>query len=284
VTACGWTAEVPPDPFEDALAELERDRRDRVVAGAVVTLASVATLVIVLAATGVATWPAATGVSAVALVAVVGAHVASVVVRERRSVRATRALVAARSAHAAEEARERALGALHAAARSVAASLDLAEVVDRGVAASRAVSGAGSAVLLLRAGDELAVAAAAGPGAPPRGTRRCVTRADRLVLEGGESVAGGRGSDWGDGPATVTAPLALPDRVVGTLVVRRSAADRAFAEHERLAVALLAEHVALAVRNATEHDRERQRAEAFRDLVGLPPEARDDGAPPDVRR
>jgi hypothetical protein len=265
----------PPDPLEDALAALERGRRERSVVVTIVVAALVATVVVIVAAVGGTDWSTATGVALVALLVVVGAHVSSLVVRERRSVRATRALIAARAERASHDARERSLAALQVATRHVGGTLELREVVDRAVAAAAGLLGVDEAELLLRTGDELAVAAATGGARPPRGRRRATTDADRTVLEGGEAVASGRGSSWGDGPATITAPLALPGRVVGTLVVRGPEGGRPFAESDRLAVALLAEHVALALRNATAHDRERQRADAFRSLIGVAPDAPD---------
>lgn len=263
-----------PDPLEEALAELERGRRERVLVAAVVLLALAATVAVVVLGPDDAT--VGTVVTVIALLIAVAAHVVSLVIRERRSVRATRALVAAQAAHAADEARERTLGALHAATRTIAANLELADVVDRAVAAAAGLVDAASAAVWLRIGDDLAVAAVYGPDAPPRGTRRERTEIDRAVIERGVAITGGRGSEWGDGAATITAPLALPERVIGVLVVQRGATARAFGEDDRLAVALLAEHVALALRNATALDRERQRAEAFRALVGVPPDEADD--------
>jgi GAF domain-containing protein len=266
---------VPPDPLEEALAALERGRRERTAVIAVLVAALVATVVVIAAAVGGTDWSTATGVALVALLAVVGAHVTSLVVRERRSVRATRALVAARAERASHDARERSLAALQGATRRVGGTLELREVVDRAAEAAADLLGVDDAELLLRTGDELAVAAATGRDPAPRGRRRAVTDADRAVLEGGEAVASGRGSSWGDGAARITAPLALPGRTVGTLVVRGTHAGRPFTESDRLAVALLAEHVALALRNATAHDRERQRADAFRSLIGVAPDALD---------
>lgn len=263
-----------PDPLEEALAELERGRRERVLVVAVVLLALAATVVVVML--GPEGTTVGTVVTAVALVIAVAAHVVSLVIRERRSVRATRALVAAQAAHAADEARERTLGALHAATRTIAATLELSDVVDRAVAAAAGLADAATAALWLRIGDGLAVAAAYGPDAPRRGTRRDVTEIDRAVIERGTALTGGRGSEWGDGAASITAPLALPERVIGVVVVQRGPTARAFGEDDRLAVALLAEHVALALRNATTLDRERQRSEAFRALVGVPPDEPDD--------
>jgi hypothetical protein len=265
---------VRSDPLEEAQAELERGRRERIVVVAVVLLAMAATVVVVLL--GPEDTTVGTVVTAVALLIAVAAHVASLVIRERRSVRASRALVAARAAHAADEARERTLGALHAASRAIAATLELSEVVDRAVAVTAGLVDAATAALWLRIGDGLAVAAVYGPDAPPRGTRRDMTEIDRAVVERGVAITGGRGSEWGDGPATITAPLALPERVIGVVVVQRGSTARAFGEDDRLAVALLAEHIALALRNATALDRERQRSEAFRALVGAPPDEPDD--------
>jgi hypothetical protein len=266
----------PPDPLDEALAAVERGRRERTAVIVVVVAALVATVVVIVAAVGGTTWSTAAGVASASLLIVVGAHVASLVVRERRAERATRALIAARAERASHEARERTLGALQAATRRVSSTLDLREVVDRAVDAVTAMLGVRDAELLLHTGDDLAIAAAVGEDPAPRGTRRAVTDADRAVLDGGETVTGGRGSSWGDGPATITAPLALPERVVGTLVVRGVAGGRPFNEADRLAVDLLAEHVALALRNATAHDRERQRSAAFRSLVGMPPDAPDE--------
>jgi hypothetical protein len=265
----------PPDPLEEALAALERGRRERTVVIAVVVAALVATVVVIVAAVGGTDWSTATGVALVALLVVVGAHVASLVVRERRSVQATRALISARAERAAHDARERSLAALQVATRRVGGTLELRDVVDRAVAAAADLVGVDDAELLLRTGDELAVAAVAGRDPAPRGRRRAVTEADLAVLEGGDAVASGRGSSWGDGPATISAPLALPGRVVGSLTVRGADGGRPFTEPDRLAVSLLAEHVALALRNATAHDRERQRADAFRSLIGVVPESPD---------
>jgi hypothetical protein len=269
---------VRPDPLEEALAALERGRRGRTAAVLVVVLALVATVATVAVADG-SDRVTASGVAVVALLVVVAAHLASVLVRERRSEQATRALLRAREERAAREARERALATLQHVTRWIGATLELRHVVDRAVDAAAELVGGRETELLVRPGTELAVAAAVGDDPAPRGTRRRVSGADRTALADGEAVLGGREDSPGGGATTITAPLALPGRVVGTLVVRGSAEGRHFGEADRLAVALLAQHVALALRNATAHDRERQRSEGFRGLVGVAPEASDgDGA------
>lgn len=69
------------------------------------------------------------------------------------------------------------------------------------------------------------------------------------------------------GSSTIAAPLRLPDRTVGALVVEPDPAARAFTKTDVAVAALFAQHAALALRNATRLDDERVRvAELHRTL------------------
>lgn len=253
------------DGTERALSELARGRRARAITVAVLLFGSVAVAVLVLLE---GTPPPTTWLAVGALAVLNLAYGASVVTRERAAGRLIHQLVSGRAQAVAERERERALEALHAASRAVMGSLELTEVTDRVVDAAVRLAAAEGGALALRVGGSLATAARLGMVAGAIGERRMPDAVERAVLADGEARVTGRGGDWGDGPPTLVVPVALPDRVVGTLTVRRGVGARPFAAADRLALTLLAEHAALALRNATLHDRTRQRADALVAVFG----------------
>lgn len=252
--------------IERELTALEAGRRGRLATVSLLLLASAVVAVLLLVA------PEAGGalrVAAVVALAVVNlAYATSVWSRERAAARVVRELVAVRARHAAEQARERAFAAAHVASRSLVADLDLVTLAQRAVTAAARIVEADGAELALRVEDRLATAAVHGPSTLEAGERREPRGVEREVLDEGEARTSGRGAGWGDGPPTVLAPVALPDRIVGLLTVRRPAGGTPFSEGDRLAITLLAEHVALALRAATQHDRALQRAEALEAAFG----------------
>lgn len=254
----------PTRPLEDALGELERRRRDRWVVVAVLVVAVVGALALLVIddAAGELSLFAA----AAFLIVGIG-YGATVVAQERRSRRAVRAIVAERERAAAAAARIGALEDLQLAAREVVAADDLDEVFDRLLDAARALTSAASGVVLLRVGDELTVAAATGGGAPDRGEAfDADAGAAGTAVRTGEALLVGRGAPWGAaaGASSIAAPMRLPDRTVGVLVVTRDGDRPAFAAADLAIVALFADHAALAVRNASRLDGERRNAATAR--------------------
>lgn len=250
---------------EDILQELERRRRDRWwVAGLLLAavLAAGGMLLIDDAPARFAPWVAAAFVAVSVLFAV------SVVSQERRAARAVRALVAEREHIAALEARVNALRTVHDAVTGVAASERLDEAFERLVSAAVELTRADAGATWLRVGESLTVATAQGPGAPSSGTTVGVDEGVAgMVVRGGEPLITGRGGDWapGAGPSVVAAPLRLPDRIAGALVLERGETRPAFDDVDRTAVALFADQAALALRTATRLDREQERAETLRE-------------------
>jgi transcriptional regulator with GAF, ATPase, and Fis domain len=255
----------PPRADDPTLAEFERRWRDRGIVVVVLLIAVVAALALLVvddAAVDMAPWVA------LAFLIVGGAYGLSVAAQERRSQRTMRALVTEREKAAASEARVGALEDLQRAARDVLAARDLEEVFDRLLAAARSLTDADSGVVLLRVGDELTVAAGAGAQAPDRGEAFEVD--DGLagtVVHSGEALLIGRGSPWGaaTGASSIAAPLRLPDRIVGVLVVTRDGQRTAFGSTDLAIVSLFADHAALAVRNASWLDGERRAGRELRD-------------------
>jgi K+-sensing histidine kinase KdpD len=249
----------PPDPVDAALAELERGQRHRwLVAGLlVVAVLAALALLVVDAPAGLDRGPWA----ALAFLVVAVVFALSVIAEEGSTRRAIRALVSERERAAVLVARSRSLEAMHAAARAVTAVTELGDVFERLLATVRELADARTAVVLLRRGDELTVAAAEGPGAPRVGASIPVDDDPAWsAVATGETVLVGRGSAWGGRAASsvVAAPLALPDRTVGALVVERGERARAFTPLEQFTIELFAQHAALAVRNATRLDSERR--------------------------
>ncbi len=238
-------------PIDVALAELDRRARERRIVSAVVVLGVTGAAALLLfgdIADEQRMWVA------VALAVAVVLYLASMVLEERRTRRTVRALIAEQERAAGLSSRVRALETLHDAAREVAAASDLPEVFTRLVDAALRLTHARSGAVLLRVGDTLTVAASAGPGSPARGTEiPAVTGPAWAAVETGEPVVTGRGAAWGADAesGSVAAPLRLPDRIVGALVVERDKDAPAFTEADRAAVSLFAQHAALAVRNAT---------------------------------
>lgn len=231
------------------LDELDRRTRDRWVVAAIVVIGLAVAAVMLLddaVAEEQRPWVAA------AFGAVAVLYLISVVVEERRRRRTLAALVRERERAAALAARVRALETLHDAARDVAAASDLPEVFAGLVDAALRLTHARSGAVLLRVGDTLTVAASAGPGSPERGTEvPAGTGPAWAAVTAGEPVPAMQGAEWAaSGAGSVAAPLKLQDRVVGALVVERGEDAPPFSEADRIAVALFAEHAALAVRNA----------------------------------
>jgi K+-sensing histidine kinase KdpD len=264
-----------PTPLEVALGELERERRDRWIVGAVLVLAVVAAFaVLLLEGTAVATSPWV----AVAFLAVTLLYGASVFFQEERSRRAIRALVDERERLGGLEARVAALETLHEVVRELVAARDLPDVFDRLLFGAIRLTGASSGAVLLRVGETLTVAASDGPGTPAVGARIVEDggAAWEAVRAGSPQVAADRAEPGsGTGASTLAAPLQLPvageasagegagHRVVGVLVVERCADAAAFTTADRLAAALFAQQAALAVRNASRLDRADERAAAL---------------------
>lgn len=252
--------EIEATPLEDALAELERGRRDRWVVGIVLALAAIAAL-------SLQTLDAATDIDPwiiIAFVALVATHALTVALQERRARRAIVSLIAEQQASASLHARAQTLEHLQLAVRDVIAASTLPEVFDRLLAGALRFSGATSGTVLLRVGDALTVAASTGEGAMPRGHR--VPRGDGVAwsaVKAGEPVLVGRrpvplaSAAEQSTPSVMAAPLRLPERTVGVLVVERVANQPPFGEAELAAIRLFAEQAALAVRNASRLDAER---------------------------
>jgi K+-sensing histidine kinase KdpD len=263
-------------PVDVALGELERRRRDRwnVVAVLIVTMvAALAVLLVDEDAVPSGPW------LAVALLVVAVLYGISVAVQERRARRAVRALVEERERLGALEGRIAALETLHAVVRDVVAAEDLPGAFERLLRGAAALTDAAGGVVLLRVGDTLTVAASEGVGVAPLGTRLAEDdgAAWRAVRTGGTQVVAAA-AEWGmiAGSSTLAVPLQLADRVVGVLVVERTADRPAFSAADRAAAALFAQQAALAVRNASRLDRTAGRvAELERDRAGANEQLRD---------
>jgi K+-sensing histidine kinase KdpD len=263
--------DAPSSPIEVALAELDRRRRDRWIVGAVLVLAAVAAVgVLLIDAAAVATGPwAAASFLVVALL-----YGVSVAVQERRAQRTVRALVEEREHLAALEARLAALETLHEVVREVVAARSLPDVFDRLLRGATKLTGASGGAVLLRVGDTLTVAASDGLGAPELGTEVAEDEGAAWgAVRSGTTTIVARGAEWGmvAGASTLAAPLRLVDhdggagdgRIVGALVVERSADAPAFTAADRLATSLFAQQAALAVRNASRLDRADEQAAAL---------------------
>ncbi len=247
-------------PVDEALATLDRRRRDRAIVVAVLlvaVLAALALLVVDDEAVSTAPW-----VAAAFLAVAVGYGI--VAVREERRARATvAALLAERERAMGLTARVEALATLERAVRELTLADDLAGTFDRLLDTALALTDARTGAVLLLAGHRLTVAGARGPGAPARGDELEVGDGPAwTAVERGEPVVSGRGAEWAEttaGASSIAAPLTLPGRTVGALVVERDAERPAFGPSDRAAVALFAEHAALAVRSAWRLDAERAR-------------------------
>lgn len=250
--------------MDDALAELERGRRDRWVVAIVLALAAIAALSLQTLDTAGAVDPWII----IGFVAVVGLYTLTAMLEERRARRTTRSLIAEQQSTAALAARAETLEHLQGAVRDVIAASTLPEVFERLLAGAVRFSGASGGMVMLRVGDSLTVAASTGADAPPRGHR--VPRGEGVAwaaLAAGEPVIVGRrpvpiaDEDQIAGqPSVMAAPLRVPGRTVGVLIVERAAAQPPFGEADRAAIRLFAEQAALSVRNAS-------RLEAVRSTV-----------------
>jgi GAF domain-containing protein len=253
------------DDVLEQLAQLERHRRGRWAVGALLVVAIVAALVLLLVDDAAARFAPAV---AAAFLAVAALFAGSVVAQERRAADVVRELLAEREHVAGLASRVRALEEVHAAVADVAAAEDLEAVFRRLLAAAVGMSDADTAVTWLLVDDRLTVASSHGDGAPRVGAS---TGADEgvagLVVRTGESLVSGRGGEWASEAVSsvVAAPLRLPDRVVGALVLERGEGGPPFDAVDRTAVALFAEQAALALRNATRLDLERERARTLAD-------------------
>jgi K+-sensing histidine kinase KdpD len=248
-------------PSEVALREVERRRRDRWWVAALLLAAVLAAggmLLVDDAPARLAPWIAA------AFVAVSVLFAGSVVAQERRAARVVRALVAEREQFAALEARVAALRTVHDAVTGVAASERLDEAFERLLDAAVELTDADSGATWLRVGESLTVATSQGPGAPSAGTTVGLDEGVAgMAVRDGAPLITGRGGEWaaGAGPSVVAAPLRLPDRIAGALVLQRGEDRPPFDDVDRTAVALFAEQAALALRTATRLDREQERAQ-----------------------
>ncbi len=256
---------------DDVLAQLERHRRGRWAVGALLVVAVVAALVLLLVDDGAARFAPAV---AAAFLAVAALFAGSVVSQERRAAAVVRELVGERERGSALEARVHALGQVHRAVAEVAAAEDLEAVFDSLLHAAVRMSEADVAVVWLRVDDRLTVAASYGQDAPELGaTRPADEGVAGVVVSSGEPLVAGRGGEWASAAVTsvVAAPLRLPDRVVGAVVLERGEGRPPFDAVDRTAVALFAEQAALAVRSATRLDVERERTRALSETGGEPP-------------
>lgn len=248
------------------LAALERRSRDRWIVTTVVVVGVVAAAVLLLAfddATAqLRPWVAA-GLGVVTVL-----YVTSAVLDERRRRRTVRALVEERGRSEALSARVRALETLQDAARGMTAAEGLPEVFARLVEGAIHLAGARAGSVCLRVGDRLTVAASAGPGSPQRGEQvepgagpawAAVDRDEVVVDRSGAEVGAGAGA------VRVAAPLRLPHRVVGALVVDRAPESPPLTDADRAAVALFAEHAALALQTATRRERDTELIEQLQD-------------------
>jgi two-component system, OmpR family, sensor histidine kinase KdpD len=246
---------------DPVLAEVERRARDRWGIAALLVVAVLAALVLLVLDDAAARYAPIVGA---AFLVVAALFAGSVVAQERRERGIVRALLAERERTSALGARVGALEAMHRAVTEVAAAETLDELYERTLRSALAMTGADRAVVWLRVADTLTVAASRGAGAPQVGTVAGVDEgAAGLVARTGEALRSGAGAEWaspaGAGAPTVAAPLRLPDRVVGVVVLQRDDVERPFAEADRTVVALFAEQTALAMRSATRLDVERQR-------------------------
>jgi two-component system, OmpR family, sensor histidine kinase KdpD len=248
-------------PRYGALEELERRKRERWGVAALLVVAIVAALVLlVFDEAAVRYAPLAGGAFLVVAVLFAG----SVVVQERRERQIVRALLAERERASALGSRVHALEVMHHAVTEVAAAETLDELYDRTLVAARTMTQADRAAVWLRVGQTLTVAASQGQGAPPPGTEQPLEDgAAGAVVRTGEALLSGPNAEWGssarNGTPTVAAPLRLPDRVVGVVVLQRDDGHPPFDEIDRTAVTLFAEQAALAMRAATRLDVERER-------------------------
>lgn len=248
---------------EAVLAKLEQRRRDRWLVAAlllVAVLAAGALLLVDDAPARFAPWVAAAFVGVTLLFA------GSVVAQERRAARAVRALLVEREQISALESRVTTLRTLHEAVVGLVASEGLDAAFDRLLSGALELTDADVGVTWLRVGQSLTVATARGDGAPSPGTTIGIDEGVAgMVARDGEPLITGRGGAWagGPGPSVVAAPLRLPDRVTGVLVLERAATRPPFDEVDRTGVALFAEQAALALRTATRLDREQERAGAL---------------------
>lgn len=247
-------------PLDDALIELERGRRDRWVVAIVLALAAIAALSLQTldAAREIEPW------IILVFVGLVGIHAMTVLLEERRARRTIVALIAEREVSASLSARAEILEELQRAVHDVIAASTLPEVFDRLLLGAVRFSGATGGRVMLRVGDSLTVAASDGPNSPPRGHRE--PRGEGVAwsaLAAGEPVILGRRpvpidrTSSASSPSVMAAPLRVPDRTVGVLIVERDPNRPAFGEVERAAIRLFAEQAALAVRNASRLDAER---------------------------
>lgn len=253
---------------EHVLEQLERHRRGRWAIGALLLVAVLSALSLLLVDDATARFGP---VVAVAFLAVAGLFAGSVVSQERRAAGVVRELLAERERVAGLESRVEALQEVHVAIGEVAAAEDLEEVFDRLLAAALRMSDADVAVTWLLVDDRLTVATSHGEGAPAVGTAKGADEGVAgVVVRTGEPLVSGRGGEWASAAVSsvVAAPLRLPDRVVGALVLERREGRPPFAAVDRTAVTLFAEQAALAVRNATRLDVERERSRTLANRAG----------------
>jgi signal transduction histidine kinase len=243
------------------LEDLERRTRERWAVAALLLVAVVAAMVLlVIDDEGTRYAPLAGGAFLVVAVVFAG----SVVAQERRERQIVRVLLAEHERASALGARARALETLHHAVVDVGAAESLDELYERTLRSVMEMTDADRAVVWLRVGDTVTVAASRGGDAPTPGTAQPVgDGVVGAVVRTGESLLTGPGAEWGAGAPvgvpTVAAPLRLPDRVAGAVLLQRDDPERPFSETDRTATTLFAEQAALAMRTATRLDLERER-------------------------
>jgi signal transduction histidine kinase len=243
------------------LEEIERRTRERWGIAALLVVAVVAALVLLVLDDAAVRFAPVVGGAFLVVAVVFGG---SVLAQERREREMVRALVAERERASGLDARVHALEAMHHAVREVAAAETLSELYDRTLRVAMEMAQADRAVVWLRVGETVHVAASQGPHAPPPGTVESLEAgAAGAVVRTGQALRAGPGAEWGSGTSagvpTVAAPLRLPDRVAGAVLLQRLDAQRPFAEIDRTATTLFAEQAALALRAATRLDLERER-------------------------
>lgn len=248
--ADGRLSAVGDDP-ELTLEAVERRRRRLFASASAAALgaAGIATLVLVVGDVGLPAWTGWALLAATAVLVIDAAvsvrtldELTHEIVRQR-----TRA---AELAHTVED-----LTALHDLARRVNAALLPEEVYDVVLTGAVELLGAVGGTLWLRVGEQLTVAASAGPEAPEVG-RTVELGADPSV------VVVTLGVDLTEeDPPRLGVPLTVGARHVGVLEVARDAGEAPFSSREALVLRLFAEEATTAFVNANRYDAERRRVE-----------------------
>lgn len=250
------------------LREIERRRRGLGVAAAVVitALAALATLSLVADADTRVENPALRwGAAAISV-----AFVLYLFEQERITRRLLRRLFDEGERSATLEADVDGLRTFVTAARAVNSTLEPEQVLRVMLQSALQLLGGATGAVHVRVVDALKVVASEGPDAVEVGTSVPIGHGivgeaalARAPLHRGGAPPGGvpgLSAEGATGPVLV-APIDVSGRVVGTLAVQRAAAAAPFGEADVQITALLAEHAATAVSNATRYDRERKRVD-----------------------